>query len=142
MKSEILCFRLSLVTKAFLHTYGLIICIVLIYFTLIHYTGPGGVQAPNVEILSATSVEITWAPPIQPNGELESYIIRLPIPRIEIRNVSINNLLLENLAPFTEYRVTVTACTGRECSFVVFRTTLFEYMRSYSVVLLFMLPRI
>ena len=56
-------------------------------------------------------MQISWEPPIQPNGELEYYVIKLPSPRFEIRNVSQETLLVENLVPNTEYRVTVTACT-------------------------------
>ena len=75
--------------------------------------GPGGVQPPTVNVLSSTSMEVSWQPPISPNGRLESYIIKLPLPRVEINNVSIRSILIEKLVPYTEYSVTVTACSGQ-----------------------------
>ena len=77
----------------------------------ISFTGPGGVQAPFVTVLSSTSIQISWEPPIQPNGELDYYIIKLPSPRFEIRNASQQSLNVEDLVPNTVYYVTVTACT-------------------------------
>ena len=77
------------------------------------FEGPGGVQAPFVTVLSSTSMQISWQPPIQPNGELEYYVIKMPSPRFEVRNVSQETLLVEDLVPNTQYRVTVTACTSK-----------------------------
>ena len=83
-------------------------CTMLLFFQSI---GPGGVQAPFVTVLSSTTMEISWEPPIQHNGELDYYIIKLPSPRFEIRNISQESLIVEDLVPNTVYRVTVTACT-------------------------------
>jgi usherin len=83
-----------------------------IHLLIIISSGPGGVQAPVVHIISPTSIEIQWAPPIQPNGRLESYVIALPEPRFDITNTSQRALIVENLTPYTNYSVTVTACSG------------------------------
>lgn len=58
-------------------------------------------------------MEVSWQPPISPNGRLESYIVKLPQPRIEITNTSVRSILVQNLVPYTEYSVTVTACSGK-----------------------------
>ncbi len=74
--------------------------------------GPGGVTPPFVVVLNGTSLEITWKPPIEPNGKLQSYIISLPIPTQEISNTNINSVIISDLIPDTQYMVTVTACSG------------------------------
>ena len=53
-----------------------------------------------------------WAPPIQPNGHLESYFLALPEPRFEVTNTSQLSLVVNDLIPYTSYSVTVTACSG------------------------------
>ncbi|ELU01149.1 hypothetical protein CAPTEDRAFT_219707 [Capitella teleta] len=77
---------------------------------------PGGVQAPTVNVLTSTSMEVSWLPPISPNGRLDSYIIKLPTPRIEVTNTSVLSIMVANLVPYTEYSVTVTACSDGGCS--------------------------
>ena len=79
------------------------------YFT----PGPGGVQEPTVNVLNATAMEVSWQPPISPNGRLESYVVKLPLPRLEVANVSTTRLVITNLIPYTEYYVTITACSGQ-----------------------------
>ena len=74
---------------------------------------PGGVQPPDVMILSPTSAIVTWLAPISLNGRLESYVITFPNPRFEIFNTSQLSLNVNNLVPFTTYSVVVTACSGR-----------------------------
>jgi len=73
---------------------------------------PGGVQAPIVNVLSPTSIFVSWTAPISPNGVLQSYVVKLPLPRIDIANVSQTSLTVTGLIPFAIYSVTITACTG------------------------------
>ena len=70
-------------------------------------------QPPTINVLTPTTMEISWLLPIQANGKLTSYIIRLPNPRFEIYNTSVMYLYVEDLVPFTQYNVTVTACSGQ-----------------------------
>ncbi|XP_055957020.1 usherin [Patella vulgata] len=77
---------------------------------------PAGVTAPLVEVRNATSIYLKWVPPIRSNGQLEYYIIRLPEPRVEIRNTSVLETTIHNLTPYTQYSVTLTACTSGGCS--------------------------
>lgn len=76
--------------------------------------GPGGVQSPFVTVLSSTSMEVSWEPPIRPNGELDYYVVKLPSPRLEVRNTSQRSVTVHDLVPNTLYFVTVTACTRSE----------------------------
>jgi len=75
------------------------------------YAGPGGVLAPRVEVLGATELKASWTPPINPNGLLISYTVRLPQPRYDV-NVSVTSLNVRELDPYTLYNVTLTACSG------------------------------
>ena len=75
--------------------------------------GPGGVQPPIVSVLDAYTIDVLWKPPIQPNGHLTSYIVALPMPRFTIYNMSQTTLQVEDLVPYTEYSITLTACTGK-----------------------------
>ena len=68
---------------------------------------------PDVASIEPTSVLVTWSPPIQPNGVVESYVLRFPDPRLEVSPSNGTRKVVEGLIPYTEYAVTVTACTSR-----------------------------
>jgi len=74
--------------------------------------GPGGVLAPEVEVLGATSLKVSWIRPINPNGLLISYTVRFPQPRFDV-NASVTSLDLNELDAYTLYSVTLTACSGK-----------------------------
>jgi len=76
------------------------------------YSGPGGVLAPRVEVLGASSLKVSWTRPINPNGLLTSYTIALPQPRFDVNNVSVTSLDVNQLDAYTLYSVTLTACSG------------------------------
>ncbi|RXN20724.1 usherin [Labeo rohita] len=71
---------------------------------------PAGLQPPHVLVLGPESV--TWSAPLIPNGEVERYEIRLPDPRISHTNTSVLNRTVTNLLPYTNYSITVLACSG------------------------------
>ncbi|NXO10183.1 USH2A protein, partial [Oriolus oriolus] len=75
---------------------------------------PAGVQPPDAEALGPYSVKVSWKPPLIPNGEILNYEIRMPDPRIVIAGNPSSKLshLVTNLVPYTNYSVTVIACTG------------------------------
>ncbi|KAK3093068.1 hypothetical protein FSP39_010666 [Pinctada imbricata] len=79
-------------------------------------TRPAGVMPPGVNILGPTSMTISWQPPLKMNGILEYYVIRLPLPQTELRNISILSLTVYNLTAYTMYNVTMTACTDGGCT--------------------------
>ncbi|XP_065600248.1 usherin [Cyrtonyx montezumae] len=75
---------------------------------------PVGVQAPNAEVQGPHSVKVSWKPPLIQNGEILNYEIRMPDPRIVIAGNSASTLsyLVTNLLPYTNYSITVIACSG------------------------------
>ncbi|XP_048258912.1 usherin-like [Haliotis rufescens] len=77
---------------------------------------PAGVNPPTVTVLNSTAINVTWQTPLQLNGKLEFYIIRLPEPRMEVRNVTQRSAIMTGLTPYTEYVVTLTACTSGGCT--------------------------
>ncbi|CAH1791583.1 unnamed protein product, partial [Owenia fusiformis] len=79
-------------------------------------SNPGGLSPPIVRILGPRSMEVKWQPPIQSNGQLELYIVKLPAPSVELRNLTQLMVVVEDLIPFTEYFVTVTACNEAACT--------------------------
>lgn len=58
-------------------------------------------------------LQVTWSPPLIPNGEIHSYEIRLPEPRIPLNTSSASelNITVMDLVPYTNYSVTVLACS-------------------------------
>ena len=57
--------------------------------------------------------QVTWTTPLNPNGEIRGYEIRLPEPRISHSsgNSSDLNVTVTNLVPYTNYSITVLACS-------------------------------
>nr|XP_061796460.1 usherin-like [Nerophis lumbriciformis] len=74
---------------------------------------PAGVSPPRVKVLGPESLQVTWAPPLIPNGEIQGYDIRLPQPRIfhSGDTTSDLNVTIMNLIPYTNYSVTVLVCS-------------------------------
>ncbi|KAM5300669.1 usherin [Glossophaga mutica] len=75
---------------------------------------PAGVQPPTVRVLGPDAAEVTWQPPLIQNGDVLSYEIRMPDPPIVVTNVtpSVLSRVITHLIPFTNYSVTIVACTG------------------------------
>ncbi|XP_029354432.1 usherin [Echeneis naucrates] len=74
---------------------------------------PAGLSPPRVKVLGSESFEVTWSPPLIPNGEIHGYEIRLPEPRFfhNSGNTSELNVTITDLTPYTNYSVTVLACS-------------------------------
>ncbi|XP_053172998.1 usherin [Scomber japonicus] len=74
---------------------------------------PAGLSPPRVNILGPESLQVTWSPPLIPNGEIHGYEIRLPEPRIfhDSGSGSELNITITNLIPYTNYSITVLACS-------------------------------
>ncbi|XP_013375386.1 PREDICTED: usherin isoform X1 [Chinchilla lanigera] len=75
---------------------------------------PFGVQPPEVHVLGPGAAKVTWKPPLVQNGDILSYEIRMPTPHVVITNVSLSVLsqIITHLVPFTNYSVTIVACSG------------------------------
>ncbi|XP_071778073.2 usherin [Centroberyx gerrardi] len=72
---------------------------------------PAGLSPPRVTVLGPQSLQVAWSPPLIPNGEIPGYEIRLPDPRVSHDNVSELNVTVTGLVPYTNYSVTVLACS-------------------------------
>ena len=70
---------------------------------------------PSVELVIATSVNITWTPPLYPNGIIENYTVTLTGgDTFELSyDDNAKATIVDDLAPFTMYDVTVTATNDR-----------------------------
>ncbi|KAM9109657.1 usherin isoform 1-T1 [Megaptera novaeangliae] len=75
---------------------------------------PAGVQPPVVDVLGPDTAKVTWRAPLILNGDILTYEIRMPDPRITITNVtsSVFSHIVTHLIPFTNYSVTIVACSG------------------------------
>lgn len=70
-------------------------------------------MTPVVTINSPTSLTVTWTKSVRANGVLEYYVIRLNQEQIEIRDVSLLNVTVNTLLPYTNYSVSLTVCSGK-----------------------------
>ncbi|KAM5206303.1 usherin isoform 2-T2 [Hipposideros larvatus] len=75
---------------------------------------PAGVQPPVVHVLGPDAAQVIWKPPLMQNGDILSYEIRMPDPHITITNVTsaVFSQVITHLIPFTNYSVTIVACSG------------------------------
>uniref|UniRef100_A0A8C9BFN6 Usherin n=1 Tax=Phocoena sinus TaxID=42100 RepID=A0A8C9BFN6_PHOSS len=75
---------------------------------------PAGVQPPVVDVLGPDAAKVTWRAPLILNGDILTYEIRMPDPHVTITNVtsSVFSHVVTHLIPFTNYSVTIVACSG------------------------------
>ncbi|XP_030630773.1 LOW QUALITY PROTEIN: usherin [Chanos chanos] len=73
---------------------------------------PAGLLPPQAQVLGPDTVQVTWTPPLIANGEIEHYEIRMPDPVISLTNASVLNYTVTRLMPYTNYSITVLACTA------------------------------
>ncbi|XP_077967518.1 usherin-like isoform X1 [Styela clava] len=77
---------------------------------------PGGVPQPSVTILSARSVLVEWKSPPTTNGPVIRYEVLFPDPQYVVNDTETLNLTVDDLIPYTDYQVSVLACTDGGCS--------------------------
>ncbi|XP_068088985.1 usherin isoform X3 [Hyperolius riggenbachi] len=73
---------------------------------------PVGVQQPDVTILGPYTAKVNWRVPLLPNGKILSYEVRMPEPRVVITDTTVLSCTVTDLTPYTNYSVTVLACSG------------------------------
>ncbi|XP_073409429.1 usherin [Dendrobates tinctorius] len=73
---------------------------------------PVGVQPPEVTMLGPYTAKVAWIPPVQPNGDIVSYEIRMPEPQIVLTDPTVMSYIMKGLIPYTKYSVTIVACSG------------------------------
>ena len=74
--------------------------------------------APNVTMVSSTSLQVSWDPPAEPNGVVSHYVIYQRSEPFEGEGVAVGNVtssvlsfLVEGLCPFTSYEFRVVSFT-------------------------------
>ncbi|MFT7813012.1 usherin [Arapaima gigas] len=73
---------------------------------------PAGLQPPHVQVLGPSSIQVTWSAPQISNGKIERYEIRLPKLHVSLTNTSQLNYTITDLVPYTNYSVSILACSG------------------------------
>uniref|UniRef100_A0ABM5FDT3 Usherin-like n=1 Tax=Pogona vitticeps TaxID=103695 RepID=A0ABM5FDT3_9SAUR len=75
---------------------------------------PAGIAPPAVTALGPDTAQVSWKSPLILNGEILSYEIRMPDPRITLTSNLSSSMshIVTNLIPFTNYSVTIMACSG------------------------------
>ena len=75
--------------------------------------------APNVTVLNATSLEVTWSPPPEPNGDIVEYqIFQRNTPfegdgfQVGVVSGSVFSFVVNGLQPFTYYEFSVVSTTS------------------------------
>ena len=80
-------------------------------------TVPSAPQEVDYVNLTSTAIEVTWMPPNDPNGIVESYILMLTFEANgtsnNITDISATTLNVTGLLPYQEYTVVVYALTDR-----------------------------
>lgn len=74
---------------------------------------PDGITAPDIEVINATSLRVTWSVPSQPNGDIIRYVLLQN--GSAIFSGSSLSLTVTELQPFTFYSYSIMACTIRGC---------------------------
>ena len=76
---------------------------------------PEGIAAPNVTVLSPSSVLVQWRPPSDPNGHVTHYFVKTTNRR-ELVNRTINlSFTLTGLGSYISYGIIISACTIGGC---------------------------
>nr|XP_032803561.1 usherin [Petromyzon marinus] len=73
---------------------------------------PGGLRPPRLEVLGPDKVSVQWAPPLQPNGRLARHELLAQGARAVIGDPSVLAHTLTGLVPFTDYAVSLLACSS------------------------------
>lgn len=75
---------------------------------------PGTVEAPTVDGVTSSSINITWIKPPTQNGEVNEYVLKLN--NQETYRGKDLKAVLSDLQPHTSYQLVVLACTSGGCT--------------------------
>ena len=84
---------------------------------------PSSINPPTIRTLTATSLQIDWQTPSEPNGVVVEFVLkRMSGPQgsnvviVANFNSTIFSYTDESLRPYTNYSYTITACTSSGCA--------------------------
>ena len=78
---------------------------------------PESVISPTVIDATRTSLSFSWSSPLRPNGDITNFTLQLNVSLIAVTvSGSHTNYTVVSLMPFTQYQVTLTACTAGGCT--------------------------
>lgn len=75
---------------------------------------PAAVEAPTLQSVTSSSVNVSWSRPATQNGEVTEYVLQLD--NEEIYRGSELSVALSDLQPHTSYRLLLSACTSGGCT--------------------------
>ena len=75
---------------------------------------PDQILPPNVSVVSARSLNVSWQEPLQPNGNILNYTLLLDSDPV-FSGLQLQ-YTLNDLQPFTQYEISIQACTTKGCS--------------------------
>ena len=79
-------------------------------------SAPGGLDPPTLSAVSATSMQVSWKIPAQPNGIIMNYTVFKSGAVVYAGGPSLMNYIVPGLQFWTEYTFRVQACTDRGCA--------------------------
>ena len=82
-------------------------------------SSPSGLDPPKVAPLSATSLQVTWSPPANPNGVIKNYTLFRDGDMVYSGGPTQMNYIVPGLQFWTEYSFRIQACTERGCELSV-----------------------
>ena len=82
-------------------------------------SSPSGLAPPAVSALSATSLQVMWTPPANPNGVIKNYTLYREGEMVYSGGPSGMSYIVPGLQFWTEYSFRIQACTLRGCELSV-----------------------
>ena len=80
-----------------------------------HAAAPGEMQPPTLVALDAYRIQVTWAAPAVPNGQISKYQLRFSSNKQPVFEGLATRYIVSGLNPYTSYSLTVSACTLSGC---------------------------
>ena len=84
-----------------------------------HPGSPDNVSTPVLEVLTLSTIKVTWDKPVKPNGVILKYSVVYKDDQhsTTTKDAGLNRVMtLQGLMPYTVYEVWITACTNQGCS--------------------------
>lgn len=80
---------------------------------------PSGMESPTLVPVSSVVIQVTWKPPVKPNGDIQNYTLYQGNTAVTTKAASHLSHMVSDLDPWTEYTFRIEACTKRGCELSV-----------------------